>query len=429
MKPSNSTCVRWRIVSLLSAFSIVGYVVRVNITVAAEPIMREFGLSSLQLGWIFSAFLLTYTALNMPSGAWADRWGPRRMLAVAGLGWFALTLLTAWLPGRGFSSIAGVLGTFVLLRLLLGVSEAPTYSSAAKSIAAWLPVSERAFANGLVMGAALLGSAITGPAFSALMVRAGWRTAMATSSLVVPVLVAVWWAYARDYPQEHRDVNRTELQIIESGTTVAEPMPTATGGWRDLLRSGQAWTLFSIYGCQTYLGYLFIWWCYIYLVEVRHFSLVRGGFASAAPFLLATFTTPAGGALSDRLIGIFGWRRGRQMVPMAALSAAGVLAFAGVRVGNAHLAIALLSVGAALGWMCEGPTWAAMMDIAGPVAGAAGGFLNTGGNIGGVFAALLTPWIAKELSWSTAFGAATLLALTGAVLWTCFDPKHPVTRT
>lgn len=193
-----------------------------------------------------------------------------------------------------------------------------------------------------------------------------------------------------------------------------------------MLRSGQAWTLFTIYGCQSYLGYLIIWWCYIYLVEVRHFSLVRGGFASAAPFALATFTTPTAGALSDRFVLAFGARRGRQIVPMVALAAAGLLALVGVRVASAHLAVALLSIGAALGWMCEGPTWAAMMDIAWPIAGSAGGFLNTGGNIGGTCAALLTPWIAKELGWTAAFTAATLLALLGAALWLRFDPREQI---
>jgi MFS transporter, ACS family, glucarate transporter len=411
---------------LLAGFSITAYIVRVNVTVAAEPIMHEFGLSPVQLGWIFSAFLLSYTAFNMPSGTWADRSGPRRILAAAGLSWCALTILTAWLPGRVFSSLTGILGTLFVLRLLLGICESPTYSSTARSIADWLPVPERALANGLVMGAALLGSAVTGPAFSALMVHAGWRTAMAASCLPVPLLVVIWWIYARDHPQQHRHVGREELETIRNGTIARKGAPPATGAWKDLLRSSQAWTLSVIYGCQTYLGYLFIWWCYIYLVEVRHLSLVRGGFASAAPFVLATFTAPAGGALSDRLIAAFGWRRGRQMVPMAALAAAGVLAFVGVRVGNARVAVAVLSVGAALGWMCEGPTWAAMMDIARPMAGAAGGFLNTGGNIGGILAALLTPWIAREISWNAAFGAATLLALTGAALWTRFDPKHPV---
>ena len=412
--------------ALLTGFSIVGYIIRVSITIAGEPIMHEFGLSPVRLGWIFSAFLITYTAFNLPSGAWADRWGPRRVLAVAGLAWFVLAILTAWVPGTVFTSYGGILGSFLVLRLLLGIGEAPTYSSAAKCIANWLPSSERALANGLVIAGALLGSAVVGPALSLLMVHTGWRLAMAVSSLPAPLLVIVWWLHARDHPQEHGRVSATELEIIGAGAAIQDATRAPSSGWRRVLHSRQAWTLFAIYGCQTYLGCLFIWWCYIYLVDVRHFSLVRGGFASAAPFALATITTPTAGALSDRFILAFGARRGRQIVPMVALAAAGILAFVGVRVANAHLAMVVLSVGAGLGWMCEGPTWAAIMDIGRPVAGSAGGFLNTGGNIGGILAALLTPWIAREISWSAAFGAATLLALIGSSLWLCYDPKHPI---
>jgi ACS family glucarate transporter-like MFS transporter len=418
--------VRWRVVALLTSFSIVGYMVRVSITIAGEPIMHEFGLSPVRLGWIFSAFLVTYTVFNLPSGAWADRWGPRRVLAVAGLGWFVLAILTAWAPGNVFTSYGGILGSFVVLRLLLGISEAPTYSSAAKCVANWLPGSERALANGFVIAGALLGSAAVGPALSSLMVHTGWRAAMAVSSLPAPLLVIVWWIYARDHPQEHQRVSAAELRVIGAGEAVQDARRAPSRGWKQVLRSGQAWTLFAIYGCQSYLGYLFIWWCYIYLVEVRHFSLVRGGFASAAPFALATVTTPIAGALSDRFILAFGARRGRQIVPMFALAAAGIIAFIGVRVASAHLAVAALSVGAALGWMCEGPTWAAIMDVGWPVAGSAGGFLNTGGNIGGILATLLTPWIAKEISWTAAFGTATLLALIGSALWLRYDPKHPI---
>ena len=420
---------RWRMVALLTGFSLVSYLARVSLTVAGEPIMRQFHFSGVQLGWIFTAFLFTYTAFNTPSGAWADRFGPRRVMAAAGLSWAALGLFTAYLPGGALLPASWTLGTFIVLRLALGICEAPTYTGAAKAIATWLPDSERGFANALVMSGALFGSAVTAPAISVLMVHIGWRNAVAVSSLAAPLLVSIWWLYARDRPRQHRGANTAEIELISDSNPNGASDAALRGTWRVLLSSAQAWRLFAIYACQTYLGYLFIWWCYIYLVEVRHFSLVRGGFAAAAPFVLATFSTPAAGALSDKLTRRLGTRRGRQLVPMIALSAAAVLAFAGVRVAGAQWAVALLSVGAALGWMCEGPTWAAIVEIAAPVAGTAGGFLNTGGNIGGALSALLTPWIAKELSWSVAFGAASLIALVGSALWIGFNPSQALSAT
>ena len=68
-----ATRVRWRIVGLLALFSVLYYVLRVDITIAGEPIMHEFHLSPFQLGWAFSAFSVSYTAFMRPTGAWSDR--------------------------------------------------------------------------------------------------------------------------------------------------------------------------------------------------------------------------------------------------------------------------------------------------------------------------------------------------------------------
>ncbi|HTV56600.1 MAG TPA: MFS transporter [Terriglobia bacterium] len=418
--------VRWRIVSLLVGFTIVSYLLRVNITIAGEPIKQQFHLSSVQLGWVFSAFLFSYTIFMTPAGAWADRLGPRRVLTIAGLSWAILTLLIAYLPGTIFSSVAGVLAMLIGLRLLLGICEAPTFTAATKTISNWMPISERATANSLVIAGSLFGSATAAPLISWVMVQFHWRAAMAATSITAPILVAFWWRYARDRPQDHRDMGAGELELLRrTGIDKDRPRPLP-GGWKLLLSSGQAWRLSIAYGCECYLTYLFIWWCYIYLVEVRKFSLIGGGFATAAPFILGTFSTPAAGIMSDRLVVRLGRRRGRQIVPMIALTGAAILAYAGVRAPSAWLAVLLLSLGAALAWMNEGPIWAAMTELAAPIAGAAGGFLNTGGNFGGALAALLTPWIAKELGWNIAFGAASLCAIAGAILWIGFDPSRQV---
>lgn len=424
---SRPTRVRWRIVSYLLGFSIVSYVLRVNITIAGEPIMHEFHLTPVQLGWVFSAFLFSYTALMTPAGTWADHFGPRLTLAVAGLSWTALTFLTALVPGFVVTSTAAVLGSLLVIRTLLGICEAPMYPAALKAVSNWVPEHEQAFGNGIVICGALLASAVTAPLISVLMVHVGWRNALMLTSLIAPALVFAWLLYATDHPHQHRAINAGERQIItgnrEADLTTTEPVKHEPGSWKLVLKSGQAWRLFAAYGCQNYLGYVFIWWGYIYLVEARHFSLLRGGFVTALPFILGTISTPSAGALSDRLTARLGKRNGRRLVPAVAMTISGVLVFAGARVPDATLAVALLSVGAALVWTAEGPTWACTMEIAPSAAGTAVGFVNTGGNLGGFLAALMTPWFAKAIGWIGAFEIASLFAVAGAVVWTSVDPS------
>lgn len=420
------TRVRFRIVGLLLGFSIVSYVLRVNITIAGEPIMQEFHLTPVRLGWVFSAFLVSYTGFMTFAGVWADRLGPRRILAVSGLSWAALTILTALLPGFVFTSTTGILVSLLLLRTLLGIAEAPTYPGAVRAMAHWVAKRERALSNAVVITGSLFGSAVTAPVISYLMVHLGWRNAMMVVSLVAPALVLVWMLYATDWPLEHRAVNARELEIIGTPGHITKRAPPPRGALRAVLRSGQAWRLFAAYGCQCYLGYIFIWWSYIYLVEVRHFSLVRGGLVTAAPFLIGTFTTPLAGAMSDRLTARLGHRQGRRIIPALALAGAAVLVFVGARVDDARLAVVILSAGAALSWTPEGPSWACMMEIASPVAGTAGGFLNTGGNFGGALAALLTPWFAKEIGWTGAFAVASAFAVLGSLLWIGVDATRTI---
>jgi ACS family glucarate transporter-like MFS transporter len=418
--------VRWRIVGLLLGFSIVSYVLRVNITIAGEPIMHECHLTPVQLGWVFSAFLFSYTAFMTPAGTWADRFGSHLTLAVMGLSWSALTLLTAVVPGFVLRSVRTVLGSLLVIRALLGLCEAPIYPAALKAVSNWVAERERAFSNGVVIAGALLASAVTAPLVSLLMVRYGWRDALMLTSLAAPVLVLVWLVCATDRPLEHRAINAFELEIIgggETGSNAVKPAKYLPVGLKLVLKSGQAWRLFTAYGCQNYLGYVFIWWGYIYLVEARHFSLVRGGVLTAAPFILGTIATPGAGALSDWLTARLGKRRGRRLVPVVAMTISAILVFVGSRIADARLAVAILSVGAALCWTPEGPTFASTMEIASPVAGTAVGFVNTGGNLGGFLAALLTPYFAKQIGWVGAFDVASLLAIAGAVVWAGSTPS------
>ena len=76
---------RWFILALLTCFSTVCYVERINLTVAAKFIRDEFGLTDTQIGWSFSCFLFSYTLAQLPAGALVSRYGPRRVLAAAGM--------------------------------------------------------------------------------------------------------------------------------------------------------------------------------------------------------------------------------------------------------------------------------------------------------------------------------------------------------
>ncbi|MGH9726313.1 MAG: MFS transporter, partial [Candidatus Acidiferrales bacterium] len=103
---------RRMIVALLACFSLVSFVLRMNISIASKLMMPEFGLTQIQMGQVFGIFMLGYALFQIPAGILGDRWGPRRVLAVAALWWGITTMLTALIPG---TLVRSSLGAFVAL--------------------------------------------------------------------------------------------------------------------------------------------------------------------------------------------------------------------------------------------------------------------------------------------------------------------------
>src|SRR5437660_6659455 len=114
------TRVRWFLIFWLFILSAVAYLDRVNISIAGSSIAAEYHLSNVQLGWIFSAFLVGYALFQTPGGWLADRLGPRRVLTAGVLWWGIFTALTAVVSTK----IAFAVLLLAAVRFLLGAGEA-----------------------------------------------------------------------------------------------------------------------------------------------------------------------------------------------------------------------------------------------------------------------------------------------------------------
>lgn len=224
---------------MLAGLSLVSYALRTNISVTARLMMPELGLSNVQMGQVFSSFLIGYSLFQIPAGALGDRFGPRRVLAAAACWWGIATWLTGLLPGAlAFGS--GTLAVLLMVRFTLGVAEAPTYPVAGRAVANWFEPSERALANSLVITGLSLGSALTPPVISWVMTAFGWRAAMHASGTAAIVVALCWWAYARDSPSHDR------LRTNSSERSLDQPVAPE---WRTLLKNRSLFFLSVSYGC------------------------------------------------------------------------------------------------------------------------------------------------------------------------------------
>ncbi|HEY4491888.1 MAG TPA: MFS transporter, partial [Acidobacteriota bacterium] len=143
------TAVRWKILLLISAVSFVSYVLRTNLSIAGEAMIGDLGLTKIQLGMILSAFAWGYALFQFPGGVVGDMLGSRRSVAGIAVLWAALTFLTGVVPGASALNPVWILTTLIVLRFLVGVSQAPIFPIIGGAIATWFPLPDRALPNGL----------------------------------------------------------------------------------------------------------------------------------------------------------------------------------------------------------------------------------------------------------------------------------------
>jgi len=419
--PDPRSPVKW--VALLFVTATAGYLCRTNLSIAGAGIMPDFGLSQAQMGRVFSAFLFGYALFQLPGGLVADRWGSARVLRILPWLWVGLTAAVALLPASG-AQWSG-LGALLVLRFLMGVAAAPTYPASSQGVAAWVAPASRASANGWVIGSVGFGSAIAPLLITAVMGRWGWRAALVASAVPAAVVGLVWLAVARRRAPVGVAAGSPTPTLAPAGEEAGQVPPAGDG-----LRSVPFALLTLSYSLQGYVGYIFVFWFYLYLIQERSFDIVSGALFSSLPWVLSMIAIPGGGALADRLSRTrLGPSWGRRLVPLVGMVGSGVLLSVGAHTAHMYLAAVALALSTALVLCVEGPFWATMNDLAGSRSGRGGGIMNTGCNVGGLISPALTPALAASIGWEPALHLAAALAVLAGLLWLWIPVPTPVAVT
>jgi ACS family glucarate transporter-like MFS transporter len=405
------------VVSLVLLVSTYAFTTRLSMSYAAKGIQNEFHLTNVQIGWVLSAFVIGYGASQIPVGLLVDRFGPRRVLAIALLAWSSCTLLT---------SIAGTFALLISIRIATGVAQSAVLPSGNKIVSRWMPASERARGNSLFFIGVGLGGLIAPPLTVGLMLNYGWRLPLQVFGIVGIVLTTLWLWYATDTPKQHWSVNRRELDLIESDRERPVSFADSVWRWGPVLRNRSTWALVLSYGVAGYPSYVFYTWFYLYIANVRHVDAAAGGYWSMLPYLAIVLLTPMGGRTSDWLTARYGKRIGRAAVGMSGSLLAAALIVTGARVENARWAMVLLALAAGFHLFGQTASWAATIDLTLSRSATLFGLMNTFAQAAGAVAPVLTPFLAKALGWTHALDFAAGMALLAGVLWLGIRPDRPV---
>lgn len=414
--------IRWRIFAFLFTFGCIAYFQQKGLTVAADRMMPELGLSQMQIAWLEWAFVLGYASFQFPGGVIGQRIGARLMFVVIGAVAFLATVLTPLAPVVLHGTM--LIGVLFGLQLLMGLAQGAIFPVSSGVMETWFRPERWALLQGLQSMGLQFAAAATPLVVAYLMTSLGWQQALFWPALPAVIVIALWAWYGRNAPAEHPSV--TPEEIAELGEDSAAQGQTSITWQRlgRLLANRSILLLTFSYVCMNYVFYLIANWCFLYLVQERHFTLLQSGWLATLPPLAAGLGAGMGGKIVNGVCARYGNRWGFRLVPMIALPASGVLLLVTVHLSNPYVAVIALALAYATVELTEGPFWAATMFVARSDTMSATGVLNTGGNVGGLIGIPIVGYLTGHGQWTAAFVVGALFSLVGALAWLGIDAEH-----
>jgi sugar phosphate permease len=368
---------------LIWLMMLVAYFDRVNISLAGPTVMAALSLNKAQFGWVLSAFQIGYALTQMPGGYLADRIGARPLLLAALLVWSAFTALTG---------MAGSLAALVTIRGLFGVGEGLENGAQFKLIGDHFDSRERSTAGGLFLTAIALGPALASPIVAWLIGQVGWRGLFLWSALPgVLVCVLLYVFLPKSVPAVRREIGATDRPLA-AARPESDPENGITDGKRALSQPA-SWLAFAAYLFFNVGFWGFVYWMPTYLSASRHITLSRLGVLASIPFLAGFVGLVTLGRLASHAR-FQGYRA--YQVAAGYVSAAACL-YAAFTAERLTPCVAALSLAAFFLYGGFGPFWAIALDLVpARMRGAFTGFVNTGGQIGGILAPVVVGRIVER---------------------------------
>jgi len=378
-------------------------------SIAAPIIAREFHWNSGTVGVVLSSLMWTYAVCLIPWGWMSDRIGTRKVNGISVSLWSVSAMLMA--AAVGFGSMLAAM-------LLLGIGEAASLPTAGKVVRQWFPARERGLATAIFNAGTFAGPALSAPILAWAVLRIGWRLSFVVAGVVGLMWVILWLALFH-LPAETSWVPTRERDYILSGTDASRSFAPAANHLPQLLKRPTMWGLLLTQGCCAYSNVLFLAWLPSYLVQSRHMHLMKAGWFTSIPYLIAAILGICFGKLSDTLLTPEAVNQGKRRTLLMVFILLSSCVFLVNVVSSEYLVLVLI----AMSLVCVSS--ALTLNIAmtndlvwqSDLVGTALGILITGGITFGMVAPIITGYIVKETgSFDYAFYLAGALLLIGALI-------------
>ena len=408
---------RWEVVGAVVIVSFLTILARAGISAAKSEMAHDLGIGDVSFGAVFGAFALGYAVFMLPCGLLADRWGPRKSLAVSVFFWSLFTLLTG--------IVAGVT-LLISIRFFFGLAEAGVYPQATRALHNWMLPRERGIALALLNMGSRFGAAFGLAATPFFVQWLGWRQCFVLLGILGAVWSAVWFLWFRDRP-------KTLSQSDEASAQSIAPKPVEKRfeiPWRAFLSSRNFYLVLYQYFASQFTFFICLSWLLPFLRSRYAISSAQAGLYASIPLLCGALAMWIGGSAVDRIYKCGRWQLSRSLPAMVGFGLATVALLPAPFMNSPQtfiLCFALTTVGVDL---AISPSWTVCCDVGGSYSGTLSAAMNTMGALGSLVSSLLFPIL---MAWTgnikLYFGVAALLNVVALVCWKYIDPTRSLLPT
>lgn len=327
---------RWYMILLVCAITIINYLDRTALGVAAPTIMETTGISKEQYSWIVSAFQFAYTIGQPIMGFFIDTIGLRFGFAICAIIWGLATMGHA---------LTGTWQGLAFMRGIMGFSEASAIPAGIKTASTWFPAKERGIAAGVFNMGTSFGAMLAPPLIAWCILFHSWQFAFIISGSLALIAAIVWIICYRD-PKDSKKLSAEEREYIESGQEkYLETTKKEKVSFKVILTQRNFWGI----GIARFLADpawgTINFWVPIFFVETLHFSLKEIAMFVWLPFLMADLGCLASGFVAkffnDRGITLIKSRLITFTIGAILMMTIGFVSI----VENPYLAVFLISIG------------------------------------------------------------------------------------
>ncbi len=436
------TRVRYSVIGLLATMAFLLYLDRFCIAAVTPRMIADLRVTNEEFGRAVGIFFFAYALMQIPAGWLIDRFGGRIMLTCFVVGWSLSTITTGFISG---------LGSLMLIRVCLGVTQAGAYPAAAAILRKWTHPEGRAFSNSLVSTGGRIGALVafivTPLCVTGLIVVspkiAPWRGVFWLFGTFGLVWAGAWWRIFRNSPSEHPHCNPLEAILLQTPVKETPLAPSES----NVLETGREsvssvffnrniWLLSAINFFEN-IGWVFlVTWLNSYLQGHHARELEK---LSANPEMIAGFMTAAvtlsgiagnlsGGAFSDWLRPRVGPTWCRRIPGLIDGCGVALMYFAATITTDMWLFLAEMAVVAFLIDLGQGPLWATYQDIGGSRTGMTLATANMCGNLGAASCSWMIGYFAGQNAWTAVFTISAICMTMLSVCWLCVNPERTISK-